>query len=278
MNPARAQKLNKTIIVDDYFKKVEQIINELDIKSNPQNLFNMEEKGWGLTIHHQQSILAQKGTKRVHLVAPEHAESVIVIGCCNAIGNYIPPMVIFKGKRLKPEFSDNLPPGSIVKMAPKGSMTTELFIDFVRHLARYKGPNAILLIFDGAACHLDYDIIEAAEEHNIILFCLPSNTTHELQPLDKSVYRSFESHWNQELLRFWDQHPDRVLTKIRINEVFSKVWPECMAPANISSGFRATGLYPFNPDAIPEYAFASSFPTERPPPAEQDQDMAAPDL
>ncbi|KAJ8949484.1 hypothetical protein NQ318_005951 [Aromia moschata] len=144
MNPARAQKLNKTI-VGDYFKKVEQIINELDIKSNPQNLFNMDEKWCRLTIHHQQSVLAQKGTKHVHLVSPEHAENVTIVGCCNAIGNSIPPMIIFKGKRLKPELADNLPPGSIVGMAPRGSMTTELFIEFVRHLARYKGHTLFYL-------------------------------------------------------------------------------------------------------------------------------------
>ncbi|KAG5866908.1 hypothetical protein JTB14_026192 [Gonioctena quinquepunctata] len=166
-------------------------------------------------------------------------------------------MIIFKGKRLKLKFSDNLPPDSIIRMAPKGNMTTELFIEFVRHLARYKGPYAILLVFDGAACHLDYDIVEAADEQNMKLFCLPSNATHELQPLDKSVYRSFESHWDQELLRFWDHHPDRVPTETRFNEG--------------QQGYT----YPCNPEIIPEHAFAPSIPTERPAPAEQDQDMAA---
>ncbi|KAG5868031.1 hypothetical protein JTB14_034366 [Gonioctena quinquepunctata] len=91
MNPARAQKLNETI-VGDHFKKVEQIIYELDMKSNPQNLFNMDEKGCRL-------ILAQEGTKRVHLVAPEHAENVTIVGCCNAIENSIPPMIITREYR-----------------------------------------------------------------------------------------------------------------------------------------------------------------------------------
>lgn len=29
-------------------------------------------------------------------------------------------------------------------------------------------------------------------------------------------------------------------------------------PANAISGFKATGIYPFNPDAIPDYAFVNS--------------------
>lgn len=33
---------------------------------------------------------------------------------------------------------------------------------------------------------------------------------------------------------------------------------------NITSGFKATGLFPFNPDIIPEEAFAPSTLTEKP--------------
>jgi hypothetical protein len=51
------------------------------------------------------------------MIAPEHAENVTVASCVNAIGNCIPPMITFKGKRLKPEFNDNLLPGSLVRMA-----------------------------------------------------------------------------------------------------------------------------------------------------------------
>ncbi|KAJ8937876.1 hypothetical protein NQ314_011679 [Rhamnusium bicolor] len=170
MNPARAQKLNK-YIVNDYFTKLESILDKMNLKNKPERIFNMDEKGCRLTLHHQQIVLSKKGIKRLHLVASEHAENVTVVGCVSAIGSAIPPMI-----------------------APKGSMTTELFTDFVQHLAKFKLPSSILLIFDGAACHLDYEIVEAADQHAIKLLCLPNNTTHELQPLDKSVYRSFESH------------------------------------------------------------------------------------
>ncbi|KAG5874075.1 hypothetical protein JTB14_033424 [Gonioctena quinquepunctata] len=57
MNPARVQKMN----------------HELDSKDKPQSIYNMDEKGCRLTIHHQQTVLALEGSKRVHLVAPKHA-------------------------------------------------------------------------------------------------------------------------------------------------------------------------------------------------------------
>lgn len=93
---------------------------------------------------------------------------------------------------MKSEYIDNLPPGSIGRMTPKEPMTAVLSVEFI-HLPRYKSEGRILLIFDGASSHLDYTIVEAAEEHNRCLFCLPSNTMYKLQFLDKAVYRFVES-------------------------------------------------------------------------------------
>lgn len=262
MNPARAQKLNR-FIVADHFASLGKVMDQMNLKNKPQLIYNMDEKGCRLTIHHQQTVLALKGTKRVHLIAPEHAENVTVVGCGNALGNSVPPMIIFKGQRMKPEFVDNLPPGSLVKMAPKGSMTSDLFVEFLNHLAKYKTGNEILLIFDGASSHLSYGIVEAADSLGITLYCLPSNTTHELQPLDKAVFKSFESNWDQELLKYWDVNPERTLNKARFNIILSKVWPKCMTPENLCSGFRATGIYPFNPSILPDCVFAPSVPTNQ---------------
>ncbi|XP_045771781.1 uncharacterized protein LOC123871831 [Maniola jurtina] len=265
MNPARAQKLNK-VIVSDHFSKYKSVLDRLGIEHKPESIYNIDEKNCRISLHHQQEVLTAKGRKRVHQIANEHAESVTVVGCGNAIGSAIPPMILFKGKRLKPEFRDNLPPGSLVKMTPKGSMTTETFIEFINHLHKYRTSGPCLLIFDGAKCHLDFTIVEEAEKCGITLYCLPSNTTHELQPMDKSVYRSFEHHWDQELIKYVSQHPERTLNKTSFNVVLSQVWSKCMTITNISNGFRATGLYPYNPDAIPEEAFAPSALSELPNP------------
>ncbi|KAM3959863.1 uncharacterized protein ACR2FA_006149 [Aphomia sociella] len=261
LNPARAQKLNKPIVMQ-HFKNIKKVYDDLDIINHPERLFNMDKKGCRLTIHNQPTVLAQKGAKRVRMVSSEHAENVTVAACVNAVGTSISPMVIFKGKRLKTEFTDNLPAGSLVKMAEKGSMTTSLFIDFIKHLGKYKPPGKCLLIFDGASCHQDYLIVEAAEIENIVLYCLPANTTHELQPLDKSVNKSFEHYWDQETLLFLYQNPDKKITKARFKTIFSKVWYKCMKIDNIVNGFKATGFYPYNPEVIPIEAYAPSVLTE----------------
>lgn len=97
MNPARAQKLNR-FIINDYFQKLEDVYDEKNLWQTPHRIYNLDEKGCRLTIHHQQDVITKKGTKRVHLIANEHAENVTVVGCVSAAGQVIPPMILFKGK------------------------------------------------------------------------------------------------------------------------------------------------------------------------------------
>ncbi|CAB3239735.1 unnamed protein product [Arctia plantaginis] len=156
MNPARAQKLNKPI-VQQHFQSIRKLYDELDILRHPERLYNMDEKGCRITVHKQHTVLAEKGSERVHLIAPEHAENVTIAMCVNAIVN-----------------------------------------------------------------------------------------------------------------------PDRTLKKADFNKIFSQVWPKCMTHTNIVNGFKATGLYPYNPEAIPEEAFAPSVLSEIPYPQNQNKPMQNP--
>jgi len=263
LNPARAQKLNKAV-VSDYFAKLKNIMEDNDILNKPERIFNIDEKGCQLKLHKTPQVLAERGSKRVHFVASEHGENVTIVSCGNALGHAIPPMILFKGTRMKPEWIDALPTGAIAQMTPKGSMNIDTFVNWIHHFQKFKLSGSCILIFDGAKCHLDYSITEAADKYNIKLFCLPSNTTHEIQPMDKAVFRSFEYYWDEKVLKYWSIHEDRKITKQRFGVIFSKVWDKAVTPANIKAGFEATGIYPYNPDRIPEEAYAPSIPTHNP--------------
>ena len=81
---------------------------------------------------------------------------------------------------MKGEWLDTLPPGSLTQMTSHGSMMTEAFVNWVIHFSHYKVAGPCLLVFDGATSHLDHNILEATDCHDIILLCLSSQTTHEL--------------------------------------------------------------------------------------------------
>ena len=257
INPARASKLNP-VIVKRHFDTLEELLDITFMRNSPEKLYNMDEKGVQLTIHHQQTVVAEKGVKRVKLIAPEHGQSVTVVGCGNACGQIIPPVVIFKGKRANRKLEENLPPGSAVYMAEKGSMTQVVFKKWLNHFAKYKSPGIVILIFDGAKCHLSPSIVDVAEGLEIILYCLPSNTTHELQPFDVSVFGPFEQQWDGEVLKYWKNTEDRSLCRYSFGHIFTPVWNRTVTAANVVSGFKACGIFPFNRDAIKESAFAPS--------------------
>ncbi|KAI4472049.1 oligopeptide transporter-related [Holotrichia oblita] len=163
-----------------------------------------------LELHHQQNVLAARGAKRVHLISHEYAENATIVACANALGQAIPPAILFKGKSMKPTYSDE-----------------------------YTSPSPLTLVFDGTKYQLDISIAEKSENHGINFYCLPSNTTHELQPMDKSVFRSYEAYWNDEFIKYWDKHPIRDLSMM---------------------------ICPYDKDILPFEAFAPSLLTERPNP------------
>ncbi|KAJ8882009.1 hypothetical protein PR048_018497 [Dryococelus australis] len=144
------------------------------------------------------------------------------------------------------------------------SMATALFIGWLEHFARYKVDENTLLIFDGTLSHFDANIVRAADQFGIILYCLSCNTTHELQPLDKSVFISFESCWDDETLLTYDRKKDFGLNRSTLDPIPSRFWARYVTAPHIVSGFRATGIYPSDPHKIPDEAFVPSGVTEIP--------------
>ncbi|KAG5874204.1 hypothetical protein JTB14_010621 [Gonioctena quinquepunctata] len=60
-------------------------------------------------------VIATKGARVVHSLSSSGKEELMsVIGCCNAVVTFIPPVVIIKDVNKKPEFLDGLPAGSEV--------------------------------------------------------------------------------------------------------------------------------------------------------------------
>lgn len=61
--------------------------------------------------------------------------------------------------------------------------------------ARNKSGRRILLILDGHNSHCTYKFIALAEKHKIEVICLPSHTTHALQPCDVGVFGPLATTW-----------------------------------------------------------------------------------
>ena len=105
---------------------------------------------------------------------------------------------------------------------------------------------------------MDVTVLDVAEDFGMKIFCLPAHSSHELQPLDKSFFKSLEVYWNETVDSVRRQQPGRSLGKLQFPKLFSETWYRSASPSNASSGLQATGICPFNPSIFPHSAFAHS--------------------
>jgi len=114
----------------------------------------------------------------------------------------------------------------------------------------------IVLTYDGHESHETSAIKRLAYDNNIILFCLPSKTTHKLQPLDVSMFSVLQCTWNVHC-------GDLAAKSITINRYnfipeYLAVWEKVITWELIIKVFCKTGIYPFNPSIILDHDFRPS--------------------
>ena len=255
---ARAQCMNRPQ-VDEFFNMLAVQLDTLGLRESPQAIYNMDESG--LHLHFRPGkVLAAKGDRSVlQVTQSERAENVTVVGCCSAAGHFIPPLIIYKGKRNKAEFADNLPPGSSVAMSDSGYITTDIFIKWLQHFNQHKVPGKAILLLDGHASHVkSIAVIDLAVSYDITMVCLPPHTTHYLQPLDRAFFRPLKVHYDNACRTFLSNHPGRQITKLQFGSLLSKSWGRAATTGTASNGFRACGIFPLNKAAIPDNAIMPS--------------------
>ena len=112
-----------------------------------------------------------------------------------------------------------------------------------------------MLILDGHDSHNFVEIIELAIENQISLVELPAHMSHWLQPCDRTIFGPLKAHYNTACTDMMNLFPCIVVSHTKFCTLFNTAWIKAMTPNNIQSGFRACGIYPFNPSEIPATAY-----------------------
>lgn len=166
--------------------------------------------------------------------------------------------VFSRAKIKKKEFEDGMPPGSVVYMNKKSAyISTELMFTWLKnHFVPRKPEGKVILMLDGHASHCNSpEMLEYAEEHQVLLFCLPSHTTQFLQPLDRSFFKSLKAYFNSACNRYVRANPTRKISRLNFGELLANAWSKSATIENAVSAFKSTGICPFNPEAIPNYSY-----------------------
>ena len=104
-----------------------------------------------------------------------------------------------------------------------------------------------VVIGDNLSSHLSPVSLKRAEELGVHFRLLPPNTTHFLQPLDVAFFGPLKRAWRDQLLTYKRIHLNKSLLKRHFAGEFKKLLAT-IKPDTIKSGFKATGLVPFDPE------------------------------
>ena len=184
-------------------------------------------------ITEKESKYPQSGRKR----------QVTIVACSNsynAVGQTLPPMVIFDAKSLNHSWTKNEVPGTKYGRSDNGWINTELFGSWVCELFIHNAvpDHPLLLLLDGHSTHYHPDVIKFAREHDIIMLCLPHHTSHASQPLDCGVFKQLKSEWTNVCHAFFQNDPGKIITRFNFNSLFSQAWLRAINPANIIGWFN----------------------------------------
>ncbi|CAC5414439.1 unnamed protein product [Mytilus coruscus] len=193
-------------------------------KLSPTEVWNMDETGLSLADEGTRSVPGRTGNSR---------EGVTILPCINAAGEKIPPLVIVKGK-------------------------TE------RSLRNCDAKRPQLLVLDSHHSHETLGLLELAFDNNIIILAMPAHTTnfcaHWIAPSFGPFKREYDQVWSE----YMSSSVDNVVNKLTFPELMTAAYDKSFRRANIVSGFESTGIYEWNPLAIPASAFAPASAVDDP--------------
>ena len=197
----------------------------------------------------------------------ERGQLVTVLYAVSATGNVIPPLFIFPRVNYRNHFIKGGPPGSIGRATRTGWINEEVFVNYLHHLAyhtRCSLENKIVVVMDNHESHISLAAIDYARQKGIVLLTIPPHSSHKLQSLDKTVYGPFKKAFNSAMDCWLRSHPGRTVTIYEIPELVNEAQIMAITSRNIISGFKSTGIFPYNRNLFSDVDFAPSNLTDRP--------------
>ena len=226
----------------------------------PDRIWNCDESGAQAGRNGGGLVWAKKGCKSVHSLIPNNREWLTVLSCISASGDHIPGFYIFKGKRLKENYIVHCESKATQAMQPEGWMTAFLFSEWLSHFINalesrggVSPTNRHLLVVDGHNSHVTLQVVHKAMQVGLDIVTLPSHTSHALQPLDVSVFGGFKKAFRRYRDAWSLRNKGRGATKQVLAQWVSLALQKALSPSNIQAGFRATGIWPFNPSAVDKH-------------------------
>lgn len=222
---ARARQADDPCIIEDFYDKLEAVLNEKQLTDTPQNIRNYDESGFCSDPGSTRVVCGKGIPANKRITGGSGRNMTTVLACVNAAGQYLPPTIIHQGKRMWDSMigGDETYPNTAYYTTDNGWMTEVAFFSwfqncFLKNVTEYP----CLLIYDGHASHIGVDLIESALANNVVILKLSPHTSHVLQPLD--VFRGLKSKWDSILTEWTRNHIGKKPSNSTFSDLIGKAW------------------------------------------------------
>ncbi|CAM4512565.1 unnamed protein product [Leuciscus chuanchicus] len=208
--------------VEALFNILEPMFAGKSWHDRPHLVFNCDETGFGdKQTSRKEKVYAQRGQKHVIRQTVVTREHISVHCCASAAGVSIPPMIIYAQCLPSNSYALDGPPNALYAISEKGYMDGPLF-----------------------------DVVDLCRGNGVEVVCLPSHTTHALQPLDVSLFGPLKEAFTKLATNMGLVRGDLVRGKKHFSSILKFAYPKAATVENIMKGFRMTGLFPLNRHAL----------------------------
>ena len=106
-----------------------------------------------------------------------------------------------------------------------------------------------MLVINGHGSHLSAEFDRFCKERDIITLCMPSHSSHLLQPLDVGCFSPLKRAYSRQVRVLMKSHINHV-TKVDFLIGFKEAFFASLTEENVKAGFRGAGLVPMDEEVV----------------------------
>jgi len=275
---------------EDFFHRLGEQLRVKNIK--PCNVVNVDEHGMQETETTASTVIGDSLTDHSVVTGPDNTTWVSIIEAVTAEGRRLTPVIIFTGASLQGQW---FPPFLSEQEDLRdwkydhsltGWSNAEIFLKWLKevYLPQTKPANETewrLLVLNEHSSHESTEFMYLCQQHQVQLLYLPPHSSHKSQPLDRNVFSPLKTYFRQATKPLAHCRSSAPANKQRFLLCYREASRRACTIANIRSGFKRTGIWPYKPSAIlddPEALVGDGAPPRARPPTSSVNTIATPPL
>lgn len=235
--------------IQEFYDRFSQVQSEYSILE--QDVWNMDEHGIALGVCMNSRVLASSKKKRTYKKSPENREWVSIIETINPSGKIIKLLIPFKGQDVQTSWFIQDTPDWTYTTSENGWTSHKVAFGWLEHIfepqTRPESNSHRMLVMDGHGSHCDLEFMWRCKQMNIQLVFLPPHSSHVLQPLDLGVFSPLKTRYRKSIADLAHLDDTTPVKKQRFIHCYSLARVEALTPRVLRAGWKAAGLFPWNP-------------------------------